>query len=150
MWPLDKMEWLLATLTSMEECGQTKVTKGKEPKRCPNYETRSIKEHSITSRLPHKWSWPIQTILIVIESYTNAANNWPGAVITQDNCRLGCWGLGIGTHYCASWSSAILLLVLVQHAGKVNPFLEKCRPIALLSWKSPITQCNYSVTNLNY
>jgi hypothetical protein len=27
----------------MEECGQTKVTKAKEPKRCPNSGTRSIK-----------------------------------------------------------------------------------------------------------
>jgi hypothetical protein len=42
------------------------------------------------------------------------------------------------------------VLVLVQHTGKVNPFLNKYRPIALLSWKSPITQCNCSVTNLNY
>jgi hypothetical protein len=34
---------LLATLTSMEECGQTKLTKAKEPKRCPKSGTRSIK-----------------------------------------------------------------------------------------------------------
>ncbi len=87
MWPLGKTEWLLTTLTSMEECGQTKVTIGKEPKRCHNSGMRSIKEHSITWRLPHKWSWPIQTIWIVFESYTNAANNWPGAVITPDNCQ---------------------------------------------------------------
>jgi hypothetical protein len=43
MWPLGKTEWLLATLTSMEECGQTKVTKEKEQKKCPNSGTKSIK-----------------------------------------------------------------------------------------------------------
>ncbi len=37
-----------------------------------------------------------------------------------------------------------------NQAGKVNPFLDKYRPIALRSWKSLITQCSYSVTNLNY
>ncbi len=45
------------------------------------------KEHLITLRLPHKWSWSIQTNLIVFESYTNASANCPGAVITQDNCQ---------------------------------------------------------------
>jgi hypothetical protein len=44
----------------------------------------------------------------------------------------------------------IILLVLVRHTDKVNPFLDKYRPIAFISRKSPITQCNYSVTNLNY
>ncbi len=32
MWPLGKMEWLLATLTSKEDCGQTKVNKTKGAK----------------------------------------------------------------------------------------------------------------------
>ncbi len=62
-----------------------KLPKQKEPKRYPNSGTRSIKEHSITLRLPHKWSWPTRTIQKVFENYTNASN-WPGAVITQDNC----------------------------------------------------------------
>jgi hypothetical protein len=44
----------------------------------------------------------------------------------------------------------IALLVLVQHTDSVNPFLDMYRPDAFLSWKSPIVQCNYSVTNLNY
>ena len=45
----------------MEECGQTKVTKRKEPKKCPNSGTRSIKDHSIT-KTTSQWSWPIWTI----------------------------------------------------------------------------------------
>ena len=66
-------------------------------------------------------------------------------------CSRGTLGKGTLCMY-PSWSvpKAILLLVLVGHAGKVNPFLNKYRPIALLSRKSLITQCNYSVTNLNY
>ncbi len=32
MWPLGKTEWLFDTLTSMEECSQTKVTKTKGTK----------------------------------------------------------------------------------------------------------------------
>jgi hypothetical protein len=47
-------------------------------------------------------------------------------------------------------SLSIQPLVLVQHTDKVNPFLDKYRPIAFFSWKFPITQCNCSVTNLNY
>jgi hypothetical protein len=43
-----------------------------------------------------------------------------------------------------------ILLVLVQHTDKVNPFLDKYRPIAQFSQISPITQCNYSVTKLKY
>jgi hypothetical protein len=31
-WALGKMEWLIATLTLLKECGQTKVTKAKDPK----------------------------------------------------------------------------------------------------------------------
>ncbi len=54
--------------------------------------------------------------------------------------ELGCEAFDFGTLYCAPRYSAILLLVLVQHAGKVNPFLDKYRPIALISWKSPITR----------
>jgi hypothetical protein len=44
------------------------------------------KEHSITKRLPHKWSWPIRTIK-VFESYANASSNQLEVVITQDDCR---------------------------------------------------------------
>ncbi len=46
MWPLGKTEWLLAPHTSMEECGQTKVTKVKGTKEVSyNYNSgmRSIK-----------------------------------------------------------------------------------------------------------
>ncbi len=44
MWLLGKTEWLLATLTSMEECGQTNVTKVKGTKEVYyNSGTRSIK-----------------------------------------------------------------------------------------------------------
>jgi hypothetical protein len=55
---------MLAPLTSLVgECGQTKVTKAKEPQRYPGTGTRSIKELSITYRLPlqTKQSWPIWT-----------------------------------------------------------------------------------------
>jgi hypothetical protein len=47
----------------------------KGTKKYPNSGVSSIKEHSITLKQPHKWSWPIQTILIVFERYTNAAIN---------------------------------------------------------------------------
>ena len=44
MWPSGKTECLLTTLTSMEKCGQTNVTKKKEPKKYPDSGTWSIKE----------------------------------------------------------------------------------------------------------
>ncbi len=86
-WPLGKTEWLLATLTSMEECGQTKVTKEKGPKKCPNSETRSIKRELSHVKTTSQVVLTNPDYFLVFESYTNASNNWPGAVITQDNCR---------------------------------------------------------------
>jgi hypothetical protein len=49
MWPLDKTEWLLATLTSMEKCGQTKVTKTKGTKEVSQLWTK-VYHKSIQSR----------------------------------------------------------------------------------------------------
>ncbi len=88
--------------------------------------------------------------LKVFESYTDASGNLLKAVITQDDCptkslRPLIWNL--------LWTVVqyrITLLVLAQHTDKVNPFLDKCRPIAFFSRNSAIMQFNYSVTNLNY
>ncbi len=153
MWPLGKTEWLLATLTSMEACGQTKRTKT---------QTKGTKEVSLL------WNKVYQKSIRSCKDYLTSGlglSGWFKSLWELHKCfqqlnleqyllritvELGCWGLWFGTHYCAPRYSAILLLVLVRRTGEVNPFLDKYRPIALLSWKSQITQCNYSVTNLNY
>jgi hypothetical protein len=87
MWPLGKTEWLLATLTSMEECGQTKVTKTKGTKEV-SQPWNKVYQKSIQSRKDYLTSGlGLSGLLKVFESYRNASSNQPGAVITQDNCQ---------------------------------------------------------------
>ncbi len=70
----------------MEECGQTKVTKQKIHKRCPNFGTRSIKRafNHVKTTLLMVLAYP--DYLKVIKRYTDASSNELGAVIAQDNC----------------------------------------------------------------
>ncbi len=87
MWLLGKTEWLLATLTSMEECGQTKITKARGPKRFPKSGTRSIKR--AFNHVKATW-WVVLAYLDclkVFENYIDASSNQLGAVMTQDNCQ---------------------------------------------------------------
>jgi hypothetical protein len=70
--------------------------------------------------------------------------------MTQDNCQTRLLRPLILNLLWTMAQDYITLLVLVQHTDKINPFVDKYRPIAFFSWKSPITQCNYSATKLNY
>ncbi len=92
------MAWYNTTLTTgqdgaiachshlIQQCGLTKATKAKEPKRCPNTGTRSIKEHSIMHRLLEQVVLAYRDCSKVFESYTDAPSKQLGAVYTQDNC----------------------------------------------------------------
>ncbi len=66
---------MLATLTSMEECGQTKVTKAKEPMRCPNSGTRFIKRAFNHVKANLQVVLAYRDYLKVFESYTDASSN---------------------------------------------------------------------------
>jgi hypothetical protein len=49
MWPLGKTEWLLTSLTSMKECGQTKVTKTEGTKEV-SYLWNEVHQKNVQSR----------------------------------------------------------------------------------------------------
>ncbi len=127
-----------------------KKPKQKKPKRCPNSGARSIEGafNHIKATLQVVLTYPDYSK--VFESYTDASSNWLGAVFTQDDCwtrllRPSIWNL--------LWTAVQYyraLVVPVQHTDKVILFLDKYRSIPNFSQNSPVTQCNYSVTKLNY
>ncbi len=145
------MEWLLATLTSLGECGKTKVTKEKEPKRCPNSRIRSIEEHSITQRLLWQMVLAYPDYSKVFESYTRMLPEtaW-SSNITQDNC----WTRSVKT------LTRNLLRTAVQYYGALLVHTVTYRQGQSISWQVQancilyldlsIMQCKYSVAKLNY